>query len=115
MCAAQCSIPFSKYYSDNSLHPFPSRRRPVQYYTQGEPERDKARIERDAKSGVAKANQLVDEANARGGAGATEARAKASGIIDQTRAGWEQTKEKASQYAVSFVLNQHYWATHGVG
>jgi len=69
------------------------------YYTQGEPECDKAEIERDAKSGVAKANHLVDEAKARGGAGATEARAKALGIVDQTRAGWEQTKEKASQYA----------------
>jgi len=69
------------------------------YYTQGEPERDKAKIERDAKSGVAKARHLVDEANARAEAGATEALEKASGIVDQTRAGFEQTKEKASQYA----------------
>jgi hypothetical protein len=77
----------------------------VQYYTQGDPTSDGAIIEREAKSSAAKTKQLAVEASAQGKAGAIEAQGKASNLVDQTKAGLEQTKERASQYAVSVVSN----------
>lgn len=82
-----------------------NRQLTVQYYTQRDPAADKDEIVGEAKESVAKARQLAEEANARGKAGATEAEAKASNIIDHTKASWEQAKDRASQYTVRVVSN----------
>ena len=100
MCV--CAI-FSQNRSNNSFHlcPFCSRGRTLQYYTQGQPESDKVEIDREIGIGATKAKQLADDANA----GATDAQAKVSGIVDQTKAGWAQTRERALQYTVSDASN----------
>jgi len=77
------------------------------YYTQGQPESEKAEIDREVGIGAAKAKQLADEANAQRKASAADAQAKVSGIVDQTKTGWAQTRERALQYASDAERKAH--------